>query len=255
MTQVLDKSRHEDAVLHLKQRDSDKKQIIKFVKNAIIGNRTNKQIYICLGLVNELVQTMENADDELKTEIVIVICSLAHGSRDQVEEITRQGALEPLFNCLNVKVEKLVQAAAKAIRAIMQYPEIVSNVKNEWVNILIAKLHLENSNIGVASTCASGNLIKNEIIVLAKMAQASTSIQSLILDIGGIEPLILLLQNDSLKSKEAALEALGSVCFKRYQTVSEISLLKSIFKKNSNIVNRSRWRRYFVLYNIRNKEW
>lgn len=154
---VADKSKHETNVLMLRQKDSDKKSIIKHIKNSIIGNRTNKQIYISLGLVNSLVQTIGNVEDELKTEIVVVLCSLAHGTQEQVLEITRQGALEPLFSCLNSQTcKKLVEATAKAIRAITQYS--INSIKVEWISTLIAKLNLENSNLVVASTCASGNI-------------------------------------------------------------------------------------------------
>lgn len=153
---ISDRTIHESNVSMLRQRDSDKKSIIKFIKNAIIGNRTNKQIYISLGLVNSLVQTIQNVDDELKTEIAIVICSLAHGTQEQVVEVTRQGALEPLFSCLNQKSSKLVEATAKAIRAIMQFSQNLENVKVEWISILIAKLNLDNTSLVVASTCASG---------------------------------------------------------------------------------------------------
>ena len=52
----------------------------------------------------------------------------------------------------------------------------------------------------------------------------------MILDGGVIEPLIVLLQNDSFKCKEAALEALASICAQQYQTVLEISSLKSDLK-------------------------
>ncbi len=157
-----DLSRHETNVLMLRQKDSDKKPIIKYIKNAIIGNRTNKQIYISLGLVNSLVQTIHNVDDELKTEIVIVICSLAHGTQEQVVEITQQGALEPLFSCLNNQTcSKLVEATAKAIRAIMQYSINLENIRVEWISTLVSKLNLENSNLVVASTCASGTYQRN----------------------------------------------------------------------------------------------
>lgn len=54
-----------------------------------------------------------------------------------------------------------------------------------------------------------------------------SQIQVMILDGGIIEPLILLLQNESLKAKEAALECLAGVCHHQYQTVSAISLMKS----------------------------
>jgi hypothetical protein len=58
----------------------------------------------------------------------------------------------------------------------------------------------------------------------------NSQLQIMILDGGVVDPLIILLQNESLKVKEAALECLASVCNNQYQTVSAISLMKSIFK-------------------------
>jgi hypothetical protein len=52
----------------------------------------------------------------------------------------------------------------------------------------------------------------------------------MILDGGVVDSLILLLHHESLKVKEAALECLASVCNNQYQTVSAISLMKSIFR-------------------------
>ena len=58
----------------------------------------------------------------------------------------------------------------------------------------------------------------------------NSQLQIMIIDGGVIDPLIFLLQNDSLKVKEAALECLASVCNNHYQTVSAISLMKGIFE-------------------------
>lgn len=62
------------------------------------------------------------APPPLKTEIAVVLCSLAHGREDHVRGLVAAGVVPPLFNCLSSGNLKLVEASSKALRAIFQYP-------------------------------------------------------------------------------------------------------------------------------------
>lgn len=68
------------------------------VKNRVIGNKRQKMNLINQGIVNKLINILndKHQPEEVKIEAVIVLGSLAKGHDNQVEAIIASGAIETL---------------------------------------------------------------------------------------------------------------------------------------------------------------
>ena len=89
--------------------------------------------FIFKSLLQILIQN--DIDIQLKTEIAIVLCSLAHGQENYVGEIVKAGAIPHLFACLNSTDMKLVEACSRALRTIFQYPPIRLNEEETLIKV------------------------------------------------------------------------------------------------------------------------
>ncbi|KAI8352942.1 hypothetical protein BD560DRAFT_408761 [Blakeslea trispora] len=77
-------SKYEESIKELSSSDDAKRlKALKFIKNSVIGNKTKKELYIKLGVVQRLVEYLslpENeASTDLKIQAVTILGSIAYG--------------------------------------------------------------------------------------------------------------------------------------------------------------------------------
>ncbi|KAI9276616.1 hypothetical protein BY458DRAFT_505532 [Sporodiniella umbellata] len=80
-------SKYEESIKELSSADSAKRlKALRFIKNSVIGNKTKKELYIKLGVVQKLVEYLclpEEPPFTLKTQSATVLGSIAYGNSTQ----------------------------------------------------------------------------------------------------------------------------------------------------------------------------
>ncbi|KAI8903788.1 armadillo-type protein [Gorgonomyces haynaldii] len=161
------KDKHREAVSLMGE---NAKEALRFIRNAIIGNPTRKDYYLFkLDLAPRLVEYLKG-NDEISIEIATVVCSLAHGSQEHVKMLIDAGIIAPLFDTLYSQNQKLVEAGARALRAILQqqipdYP--TPTVKALYIKNLVHLVMMpqqDNQKVNIAEVASGvlGRLVENK---------------------------------------------------------------------------------------------
>jgi hypothetical protein len=138
----------------------------------------------------------------MMSEIAPIVGSLA---QFDVVLLVRAGVLGPLFDSLLNSNEKVVESSAKALRSIVQHPQILRDwiPKETYIHNLVALSKLQN--VQIAEVCIS---------ILARLAE-SRHVCELLFQNGGIATITDWLQDQWTlfpKVQESALDCLSSLC-------------------------------------------
>ncbi|KAI8926600.1 armadillo-type protein [Entophlyctis helioformis] len=215
-------TRHEQAVETLAKRESPVQVLaaVRFIKNAIIGNPTKKDLYLhSLGLAPTIVECLSAyaAEPLLAIEITTVVGSLANGSYVNVETLIAAGAVPPLLDTLSSSDAKLVDAGVRALRSIVQRPlvptsQVFQLSQATHIRSLIALLSdaratdSHSLQVHIAEVAAS---------ILARISEYSSETRDAISAAGATQLLVRWLDmrwSTYPKIYEAVLDALASLC-------------------------------------------
>ncbi|KAG1106833.1 hypothetical protein G6F42_016595 [Rhizopus arrhizus] len=127
-------SKYEESIKELASQDDAKRlKALRFIKNSVIGNKTKKELYIKLGVVQRLVEYLSLPDDgssyNLKIQAATILGSIAYGKDENVSAVVASGAVVPLLDTLELpgnkpimeaiqERRKLIEAATRALKAI-----------------------------------------------------------------------------------------------------------------------------------------
>ncbi|KAJ3285167.1 Armadillo repeat-containing protein 8 [Borealophlyctis nickersoniae] len=220
-------SKHELAISSLSSSDdAERTRAVRFIKNSIIGNRTKKELYLKLGVAPRLTSFLSDpsCDVDLKIQVAVVLGSLAHGNDQNINTLVQAGAVRPLLGTLASLDYRLVEAGARALKAIFQCPNAPHQdvYKATYIQDLIALLSpsihatvIEPNNSGSGTQRRSVPVRISEVAasILAKVS-TSPEEQVLVAQAGAIPLLVRLLDPQWAgypKVHEASLEALANL--------------------------------------------
>ncbi|KAI8916597.1 armadillo-type protein [Powellomyces hirtus] len=214
-------SKHEAAVAGLDALDlQERTRAVRFIKNNVIGNRTKKEMYLSMGVAARLVEFLfaEDCDVDLRVQVAVVLGSFAYGNDHNIKVLVDAGAITPLLGTLDAPEMKLVEAGARALKAIFQSAEAPHEdvFQASYVESLIRLLTPTTETVG---TCSSDRAVPVRVTevaagILAKVAVTHDN-QMQIARSGAIPLLANVLDarwNASPKVQEAALDALANLC-------------------------------------------
>ncbi|KAI9495205.1 hypothetical protein BDB00DRAFT_257111 [Zychaea mexicana] len=130
-------SKYQESIKDLASTDDVKRlKALRFIKNSVIGNKTKKDLYIQLGVVQKLVEYLTLPDDTsffLKIQAATVLGSIAYGKDENVNAVVSFGAITPLLDALALRPSvpvieairekrKLLEAATRALKSIFTCP-------------------------------------------------------------------------------------------------------------------------------------
>lgn len=94
-------SKYEESIKDLTSNDDNKRlKALRFIKNSVIGNKTKKDLYIKLGVVQKLVEYLSLPDTtsyDLKIQSATVLGSIAHGKDENVSVVISTVLLDPYW--------------------------------------------------------------------------------------------------------------------------------------------------------------
>ncbi|KAI9030105.1 hypothetical protein CLU79DRAFT_423968 [Phycomyces nitens] len=126
-------SKYEESIKELVSTDDAKRlKALRFIKNSVIGNKTKKDLYIKLGVIERLVEYLNMSGPEaygLKIQAATILGSIAYGKDENAISVVSFGALGPLLNSLRLpqnanltetihQHRKLLEASTRALKAI-----------------------------------------------------------------------------------------------------------------------------------------
>lgn len=96
----------------------DRIQIIRNIKNSVIGSSYKKLIYLKMGIIHVLTPyLLDTSIIELSIQSAIVIASVAHKKVENQEEV--QQVTQSLLSLLSHPNQRLVEASARALKSIL----------------------------------------------------------------------------------------------------------------------------------------
>ncbi|KAJ8325837.1 hypothetical protein O5D80_006024 [Batrachochytrium dendrobatidis] len=211
-------SKHQLAVLALLHRESPDQvcRAVRFIKNAIIGNPTKKQLYLhSLHLSTSLLECLKIYSNQfdLCTEIAIVIACLANGGSENVNTLVEAGAIPPLLNTLLASDLKLVNAGVRALRSIVQYPSLVISKSFETSHIKILSRLVSDTDSNASPLVV--HIAEVAAGTLARISEYHTDMRDSIATSGAVASLIRWLDpqwSSTPRVQEAALDTLATLC-------------------------------------------
>ncbi|KAI8074812.1 armadillo-type protein [Gongronella butleri] len=228
-------SKYEECIKDLSSSDDGKRlKALRLIKNSVIGNKTKKELFIQLGIVQWLVDYLHSPDTPtnyaLKVQCATILGSIAYGKDDNVACVVQAGAVEPLLDVFALPQQpdlldairakrKLLEAAARALKAIFSsagaYKEDVF-LEKHMKNIVVlldasaAYLTRESQETVSADSLSLGMIAEFLATMIARCCDTEEQ-QIQLASAGIIQPLINLLHSGYIKAQQAALEALSSL--------------------------------------------
>ncbi|KNC97089.1 uncharacterized protein SPPG_07484 [Spizellomyces punctatus DAOM BR117] len=214
-------TKHEAAVAALRSSDQQERtRAVRFIKNSVIGNRTKKELYMKMGVTERLVKFLSDptSDLDLRVQVSVVLGSFAYGNDQNIQMLVEAGAITPLLATLSSKELKLVEAGARALKAVYQSAHAPRGdvVKNNYVQDLISLLTPNDFTLDKpASSQRTVPVRISEVAagILAKVSLAHEE-QMHVARAGAIPLLVALLDvrwSAYPKLQEAALDALANL--------------------------------------------
>lgn len=228
-------SKYEESIKELSSQDDSKKlKALRFIKNSVIGNKTKKELYIKLGVVQRLVEYLSLPDDgsyNLKIQAATILGSIAYGKDENVSAVVASGAVVPLLNTLELPRDrpameaiqerrKLLEATTRALKAIFASSRAIKYDTFTKKHIHDLVLLLDTTSTFLTRE-AQGNISSEGLsfAMIAEFAAAiiakccDTQIQQIHLEeAGAIQPLVNLLHSGCIKAQEASLDAIATLC-------------------------------------------
>ncbi|KAI7848792.1 armadillo-type protein [Circinella umbellata] len=228
-------SKYQESIKDLASTDDAKKlKALRFIKNSVIGNKTKKDLYIQLGVVQKLVEYLTLPDATsylLKIQAATVLGSIAYGKDENVNEVVSAGAITPLLDALalrpNVPVieairekRKLLEAVTRALKSIFTCPRTPKDdiFTEKHIADLVALLDATSTYLcqqgqpsATSESLSFGMIAEFTAAVIAKCCDTQEQ-QMQLASAGVIPPLVNLLHSGHVKAQEAALDALATLC-------------------------------------------
>ncbi|KAG1458847.1 hypothetical protein G6F56_006298 [Rhizopus delemar] len=230
-------SKYEESIKELNSTDSTKRlKALRFIKNTVIGNKTKKELYIKLGVVQKLVDYLcapEEIPFTLKIQSATILGSIAYGKDDNVSTVITSSAVTPLLDSILIPSDKpiletirerrkLIEASTRALKAIFtvsspDYPKFYW-VNGDHVSSLVSILKITSEFLmdeSYASTSSEGlsfAMIAESTAVIVSRCCDTTEEQIRLKNANVVQPLVDILHSKCIKAQEASLEALGSLC-------------------------------------------
>ncbi|KAI7892329.1 armadillo-type protein [Mucor mucedo] len=228
-------SKYEESIKELGSQDDTKKlKALRFIKNSVIGNKTKKELYIKLGVVQRLVEYLscpDNGSYQLKIQAATILGSIAYGKDENVSAVVTSGAVTPLLNTLSLPRDKpimesiqerrkLLEATTRALKAIFASSRTLKydTFSKKHIEDLVLILEATSNFLGHEP---QGN-VSSEGLSFAMIAEFTAAIiakccdtqiqQSQLEEAGVIQPLINLLHSGCIKAQEASLDAIATLC-------------------------------------------
>ncbi|BBM98555.1 armadillo repeat-containing protein 8 [Marchantia polymorpha subsp. ruderalis] len=209
-------ARPEELVESLSSLDNTARlKALRDVKNQIIGNKTKKLSYIKLGAVPRVVEILaSDTEVPLLVQSAAAVGSFACGIEAGVKAVLDSGVLPHLLKMLSNGDNKVVEACARSLKMIFQSTLAPKSdmFQGHRMELIIELLNSENDS--VAEVAAS---------VLARCCE-TVDHQRALADAGGLQSLVGLL-NGSLKTREAALDALAALTRGNKQLCSTLTCM------------------------------
>ncbi|TPX40854.1 hypothetical protein SeLEV6574_g06380 [Synchytrium endobioticum] len=187
---------------------------LRRIKNAIVGARNKKNLFLSLGILPRLVEFLSAAhySTEIKTETAILLASFSNGNTLPVVD---DEMLAALLHMLSSSDARSVDASTRALKSIFDSPSVSRDIvfKTNCIPHLVSHL----SNVDLPEAHIHHLSIKTHIVqtvasVIARVA-TTTQAQVLLAHAGVIPKLVNLLDVAcTLKTQEAAIDALGCLC-------------------------------------------
>ncbi|KAG1178732.1 hypothetical protein G6F70_000240 [Rhizopus microsporus] len=230
-------SKYEESIKELGSPDSNKRlKALRFIKNSVIGNKTKKELYIKLGIVQRLVDYLslpEESPYTLKIQAATILGSIAYGKDDNVSAVITSGSIVPLLNTLSLPHDKhlieslrqrrkLIEASTRALKAIFTASSSKS-LRNACITekhirdlALILKVTsgflIEESSVATTSEGLSFAMIAEFTAAIVSKCCDTDTQQLQLQEAGIVQPLVDILHSHCIKAQEAALDALSSLC-------------------------------------------
>ncbi|KAF7723882.1 hypothetical protein EC973_001554 [Apophysomyces ossiformis] len=228
-------SKYEESMKDLASFDDTKRlRALRFIKNSVIGNKTKKDLYIKLGVLQRMVEYMRMPNNDgfhLKIQAATILGSIAYGKDENIEAVALSGAIEPLLDTLALprgrppldavrEKRKLLEATTRALKAIFSSSKILKGDAFTEKHMLDLVLLLDTTAAVMIHGQPSN--ISTESLSLSMIAECTAAIVSKCCDTpeqqmqlasaGVIQPLVNLLHSGWIKAQEAAMDALASLC-------------------------------------------
>ncbi|KAG0166739.1 hypothetical protein DFQ28_008636 [Apophysomyces sp. BC1034] len=228
-------SKYEESMKELASTDDSKRlKALRFIKNSVIGNKTKKDLYIKLGVLQRMVEYMRLPDNDafqLKIQAATILGSIAYGKDENVEAVALSGAIDPLLDTLALphdmqpidavrEKRKLLEATTRALKAVFSSSKISKGDAFTEKHTLDLVLLLDTtSSLMIHRQPGS---VSNESLSLSMISECTAAIVSKCCDTpeqqmqlasaGVIQPLVNLLHSGCIKAQEAAMDALAALC-------------------------------------------
>lgn len=200
-------NRPEHLISRLRSAGDTRIKALRELKNQIIGNRTKKLTYIKLGAVPFVVEILCSAAFDISGDVnsvlvqsCAVLGSFACGVDAGVKAVLEAGAFQHLMLLISHRNDKVVDAAARALRMIYQskLAPKYDFVHTKNIEFILSLLNRTNENV----TGLGASIITQSC--RTKMEQRALS------DAGVLKKLASLLRG-SLSQRDASLESLASL--------------------------------------------
>ncbi|KAL1916017.1 uncharacterized protein VTP21DRAFT_6021 [Calcarisporiella thermophila] len=209
---------------------------IRVIKNHIIGNKTKKDLYVQLGAIPRLVELLSVRscmDIEIKIQAATVLGSLAYGNNENVQALVNSGVIPPLLDCLAMRHDisiaqaesnhslKLIEATARAIKALFSSPNCPKldvfktngHTQDHHISDLVVLVDLVSFHSpAMMDSTLCIRIAQLAATIIARCCELPEH-QLAFEQMGVLPPLIRLLTCNIAKAKEAALDALASLCY------------------------------------------
>ncbi|KAL7309095.1 hypothetical protein PS15m_011217 [Mucor circinelloides] len=253
-------SKYEESIKELASQDDAKRlKALRFIKNSVIGNKTKKELYIKLGVVQRLVEYLSLPDDDssynLKIQAATILGSIAYGKDENVSAVVASGAVVPLLDTLELPANKpileaiqerrkLIEAATRALKAIFASSRTVKydTFTDKHIHDLVTLLDTTSNFL---TSEPQGN-VSSEGLSYAMIAEftaaiiakcCDTPLQQLQLETAGaIQPLVNLLHSGCIKAQEASLDAIATLC-RENKTLGEYIVKSKTINSNQLTTN------------------
>ncbi|XP_074593051.1 armadillo repeat-containing protein 8 isoform X2 [Brevipalpus obovatus] len=196
---------------------------IVYIKNNVIGSNKQKEHIIELGVVPCLLNLLQadNVNEQLKYEIVAIICSLAKGTAAHIKALIDAGVVTILIRAIinSESSHRLLEISLRALRSIFTSSlapvDVIYETEAYDSPLITFLLNLASSS----KSCYVQECIAN----LLASSCVTADHQIALCNYGAIRTIAGLMLSPAYKVKLPAMELLANICYQN-KTVSKVAI-------------------------------
>eukprot|EP00732_Lithocolla_globosa_P000798 Lithocolla_globosa_v1_NODE_307_length_4577_cov_13.906457.p1 type:complete len:663 gc:universal NODE_307_length_4577_cov_13.906457:252-2240(+) len=193
----------------------EREEAVRFIKNAVIGNKTKKSLLSSHGCVETLVAMLSvEQSPSLQVQLAVTLGSFSRADTETVKKLLSSNVVDSLFGLLKSNEERVLEAVTRTLKLLLN-AQVNMSIKRENPSGSVPRLVQLLSPPHLVSVC------EFTACIIGHYCNTDQLFQEFVF-YGGMPALTTVLLSQHPKAQEAALEALSSFAAVSENTAQEV---------------------------------